>query len=137
MAKQSGLGVTTFEVDDGGTPTARDIKNDILSFSLATPRGIQDITGLDSSAVERLLLLADFDLTMNGVFNTASNMSHDVFKTVSSTTKTRTIKLVHSGQTLENECVVFDYPLTRAATGELTWAVPAKLNSTTVPTWSP
>jgi hypothetical protein len=44
---------------------------------------VQDITGLDKSANERLLLLADFSISLAGVFNDASNMSHDVFKTVS------------------------------------------------------
>ena len=135
MAKESGLGITTFSVDASDT-TAKAIKNDILSFSLAIPRGIQDISGLDSSAVERLLLLADFDLTMNGVFNDTADASHDVFKNIGSTSVTRTVTIAHSAKSLPNECVLLDYPLTRSATGELTWAVPAKLNSTTVPTWA-
>ncbi len=46
MAKESGLGWTTLEVDDSsGTP--RDIKNDVTNFEFATPRAVQDITGVD------------------------------------------------------------------------------------------
>lgn len=135
MAKESGLGWTTLSVDDSGG-TARDIRNDITNFEFATPRAVQEITGVDKSAFERLLLLADFSITMNGVFNDALNLSHSVFKTVSSTSVTRTISLNVSGQTLANECVVTDYALTRGDDGSLTWQAPAVLSDGTVPTWS-
>lgn len=135
MAKESGLGWTTLEVDDSGG-TARDIKNDITNFNFATPRGTQDVTGVDKSAYERLLLLADFSITLNGVFNDASNMGHDVFKTVPSTSVERTVTAVVSGQTLANEVILTDYPLTRAADGSLTYAVPGVLADGTVPTWT-
>ena len=45
---------------------------------------MQVVTGLDKSAEERLQLLADFSITINGVFNDASNQSHAVFSTVPS-----------------------------------------------------
>lgn len=135
MAKESGIGWTTGSVDDSAG-TARDIKNDITNLQFATPRTVQDVTGIDKSAIERILLLADFSVTLNGVFNDASNMSHDVFKTVSSTSVARTTTLVISGQTLANEVLYTDYPLTRAAGGEFTWAVPGVLADGTVPTWA-
>jgi len=97
---------------------------------------VQDVTGLDKSAIERLLLLADFSVTIDGVFNDGSNASHDVFKTVASADVTRTVTLVISGQTLTNECLLTDYPLTRASTGELTYSVPGVLQSGTDPTWA-
>jgi hypothetical protein len=135
LAKESGLAWTTLSVDDsGGTP--RDIRNDITNLEFATPRATQDTTGIDKSAFERLLLLADFTITLNGVFNDASNMSHAVFKTVPSTSVARTTSIGVSGQTLANECIYTDYPLTRADSGELTWAVPGQLSDGTVPTWS-
>lgn len=135
MAKESGLGWTTCSVDDAsGTPQA--IKNDITNLQFATPRAVQDVTGIDKSAMERLLLLADFSVTLNGVFNDAANMSHAVFKTVPSTSVARTVTLTVSGQTLANECLFTDYPLTRADSGELTFAVPGVLSDGTVPTWS-
>ncbi len=86
--------------------------------------------------MERLLLLADFSIDMTGVFNDASNLSHATLKTVSSTSVTRSINLAVSGQTLSNECLVTDYQLTRADSGELTWKAPAALQSGTAPTWS-
>ena len=135
MAKSSGLGWSTASVDDSsGTPQA--IKNDFTNLQFATPRGVQDITGIDKSAYERLLLLADRSLTLNGVFNPASNMSHDVFKTVPSTSVNRTVTLTVSGKTLANEVLFTDYPLTRSDSGELTFAVPGVLADGTVPTWA-
>jgi hypothetical protein len=97
---------------------------------------VQDITGIDKSAYERLLLLADGSFTGNGVFNDASNMSHDVFKTVPSTSVARTVTLTVSGQTLAMEMLFTDYPLNRADSGELTFAVPGVLADGTVPTWA-
>ncbi|MEV0015448.1 hypothetical protein [Streptomyces tendae] len=135
MAKESGLGWSVCSVDDAsGTP--RDIKNDITNVQFATPRGVQDVTGLDKSAYERILLLADFSVTLNGVFNDATGMGHDVFKTVPSTSVARTTTLTVSGQSLVNECLYTDYPLTRADSGELTYSVPGVLSDGTVPTWT-
>lgn len=135
MAKQSGLGWTTLSVDNsGGTPNA--IKNDITNLQWATPRGVQDVTGIDKSAIERLLLLADMSMTLNGVFNNASNLSHDTFKTVSSTSVARTVTNVISGSTLAAELLPTDYSITRSQAGELTWTVPLVLADGTVPTWT-
>ncbi|MFE6931747.1 hypothetical protein ACFVDT_06920 [Streptomyces sp. NPDC057699] len=135
MAKESGIGWTTCSVDDA-TGTPQDIRNDITNLQFATPRAVQDVTGIDKAAMERLLLLADFSITLNGVFNDAANKSHAVFKTVPSTSVARTVSLAVSGQTLANECLFTDYPLTRSDSGELTWAVPGVLSDGTVPTWS-
>lgn len=135
MAKESGLAWSTLSVDDSAG-TARDIRNDVTNFQFAMPRAVQDVTGVDSSAMERLLLLADFSITLNGVFNDAANMSHSVFKTVPSTSVARTVSLGVSGQTLANECLFTDYNLTRGQDGSLTWSAPGVLSDGTVPTWS-
>lgn len=135
MAKETGLGWTTFSVDDSAGNVCA-IINDVTNFSMATPRGVQDVTGLDKSAFERLLLLADFSIDTNGVFNDAASMSHVVFKTVPSTSVARTTTIVVSGQTLAPEVLYTDYALTRAQSGELTWAAPGVLSNGTVPTWS-
>lgn len=135
MAKESGLGWSTCSIDDSAG-TARAIVNDFTNISFATPRGVQDITGIDKSAYERLLLLADATFEGTGVFNDAANMSHSVFKTVSSSSVNRTVTLTVSGQTLANEMIFTDYPLTRAASGELTFTVPGQLSDGVVPTWS-
>jgi len=135
MAKENGLAITTLSVDDAAA-AAQDIRNDVTNFQFSTPRAVQEITGVDKSAVERLLNLADFSITLNGVFNDAANKSHAVLKTVSSTSVTRTVSLSISGQTLANECLFSDYNLTRAAGAELTWTAPGSLSDGTVPTWS-
>lgn len=138
MAKESGLGWTSLSVDDS-SGTLRDIRNDVTNLEFATPRAVQDVTGIDKSAMERLLLLADMSMTLTGVFNDASNASHEVFKTVPSTSVARKILLVVSGQRLgttpQVTMLATDYALTRAATGELTWSVPLVLANGAVPTW--
>lgn len=135
MAKETGLGWTTLEVDDA-TPTARDIKNDVTNFEFSTPIAVQETTGVDKFAMERLLLLADFSITLNGVFNPGVNASHDVLSTVASQRLNRTVNLVISGQTLSNECLITDYALTRGDDGSLTWSAPGVLADGTAPTWS-
>jgi hypothetical protein len=138
MAKTSGLGSAVLVQDSSGT--ARTISNDITNYSFSTPRNTQDITGLDKFANERLLLLADFTVTLNGVFNSAANQSHDVFKTVSSTSVTRSVENDPVGTTsgfaqLICNCILTDYQITRNNTGELTWQVPGSLSDGGVPTW--
>jgi len=135
VSKASGLGWTTLSVDDStGSPQA--IKNDITNLTFSTPRAVQDITGIDKSANERLLLLADFSVTLDGVFNGGSNAAHAVFSTVPSTSVNRTVTMVVNSKTLPNETLFTDYSLTRAATGELTWEAPGVLADGTVPTWA-
>jgi hypothetical protein len=140
MSKVSGLGSVVAVDDSGGTP--RTISNDITNYSFAMPRGVQDITGVDKSAKEELLLLADFSITMNGVFNASTaNQAHDVFKTIPSTSVVRTVTLSPNGTTsglpkLPNECILSDYQITRANDGSLVWQVPGQLADGTVPTWT-
>lgn len=135
MAKETGLGWTTLSVDDSAG-TARDLRNPITNTEFATPREVQDVTGLDKSAMERLLLLADFSIQMNGVFDDGANLAHAVFKTVPSTSVARTVSIAVSGQTLACECLLTDYKLSRSDKGELTFEVPGVLSDGTVPTWS-
>ncbi len=143
MAKRSGIGWTTLSIDDS-SGTVRDIRNDITNFSFATPRGVQDTTGVDKSAMERLLLLADMSVDVNGVVNFATNMSHDVFKTVPSTSVARefTLSLLDGASTfslglLPQATLLFtDYTWTRAQSGELTFAAPGVLANGVVPTWT-
>ena len=137
MAKTTGLGSSVSVADAGGT--ARTISNDITNYNFSTPRGVQDVTGVDKSANERLLLLADFSVTLNGVFNSASNNSHDVFKTVPSTSVARStvMQVTSSGSpSLTCNTLYSDYQLTRNNTGELTWSVPGSLSDGAVPTWA-
>jgi hypothetical protein len=48
----------------------------------------------------------------------------------------RTITITISGQTLATECILTDYAMTRAQSGEFTWSVPFQLASGLTPTWA-
>lgn len=134
MAKENGIGMTCTVDDSAGTP--RTLTNDITNLAFTTPRGIQDITGLDKSAYERLLLLADGTVTLNAVFNDAANQMHDTFKSIPTSSVSRTVVIAVSGQTMTMECMLSDYPLTRAADGSLTASVPGSVSNGTAPTWT-
>lgn len=133
MAKETGLGWTTLNVDNAaGTP--QDLRNDMTNLDFSNPYNVQEITGLDKSAYERLLLLADSVGTLNGVFNPSANRLHAVF--AGDLRVARTLGIVISAQTLNNEVFFTEYKLTRAAGGEFTAQIPWVLQNGTVPTWS-
>lgn len=136
MSKTSGLGGVVSVADAGGT--ARTITNDCTNWAISTPRATQDITGIDKSANETLLLLANISFTLNGVFNAAANLSHAVFSTVPSTSVARAISVqaTNVGGTMVANLLFTDYQVTRANTGELTWQAPGVLSDGSVPTWS-
>lgn len=134
MTKENGLGATVSIDDSAGS--AKAIGNDITNFEIATPKAVQDVTGVNKSAIERLHLLADAAFSPTGVFNDAADFSHAVLKTIPSTSVARTVTVAHSGQTLAGEYLGTDYQLTRGATGELTWQAPFVLADGTTPTWS-
>lgn len=134
MAKVSGIGWTTLNVTKSDGSTVVDIRNDCTNLDFATPRAVQDTTGIDKSAHERLLLLADFSLNLSGVFN--PTVSHLVFRDLSTGTVNRATAIVISGQTLNNNCLITDYPPTRGTDGSFTWKVPLVLADGAVPVWS-
>ena len=86
--------------------------------------------------MERLLLLGDYTSTWLMSFNDASSRSFDVHKTVGSADVTRSESLVVSGQTLNNEVLLIDMAIARAADGSLTITGPAVLQDGTDHTWS-
>ncbi len=142
MAKESGLGLTVSVDDSAGT--GRAIGNDIMSLDWAMPSGVQDVTGVNASAMERLLLLADFSVTLKGVFNdAAAPSSFDCFKayrTLAAGQSGRTTTIAHSGQTLTNEVLYSDFSWSRGTDGSLNWTAPGSLAAqaapTVVPAWS-
>ena len=124
---------------DNAAGTGKDISNDITNLQFATPSGVQDSTGVDSTGHERLLLLADFSITLNGIFNDATDKSHDVlkaFRTLAASQTGRTTAIVVSAQTLSDEILYSDYALTRAADGSLTWSAPGGLSDGGTPAWT-
>lgn len=133
MAKETGLGWTTCSTDNAAG-SLQDIKNDVTNLEFATPYNVQEITGIDKSAMERLHLLKDYTGTLNSVFNPSANRVHAVMS--GDLRVVRTLTLVISGKTLTNEVLYSDYALTRAASGEFTASHPFALADGTEPTWA-
>ena len=83
----------TVTIDDAAG-AGEAISNDIISCNFTTSRGVQDVTGLNKSAMERLLLLNDFTLDLVAVFNPAGSPSmFDVLSTPADN-DTRTVVIV-------------------------------------------
>lgn len=125
MAKVSGLTTTV-------TVASNDISNDITSFNVDTPYGVQDVTGLDKSAIERIMLRADCTGTLNGVFNTTASKSHATLKTPGS----KTFVLGFPGATLTFTAVTSNYAVSMGADGSLTWSANWALSSGTAAAWT-
>jgi hypothetical protein len=135
MTLEAGFPFAVVVDDAGGTP--RTLSAVVNALQYATPRGVQDITGVSMSAIARQLLLADMNVTLNlAAFDDAANSTHDVFKTVSSTSVARTTTMTLSGQTLAPEVLYTDYQLNRGNDGSIVSSVPGVLSSGIVPTWS-
>ena len=143
MAKSTGMAQTTLQVGDSSN-AVQDIRTDVTNWNVSTPRNTQDVTGVDKSAIERLALLADFSISVNGVFDPGSNLAHVVFSTVPSTSVNRAVLITINGKNLNmgatgagNGAVLFtDYQVTRPQDGSLTYAAPGVGSTGTVPTWS-
>lgn len=134
--KTNGLGLTTLSVDDS-SGVATDIRADVNNFQFATPRGVQDVTGVNRSAYERLLLLADFSITLNGNgFDVQASQAHTTFRTVPSTSVLRTTTITMQGVTLACETLYTDYSITRGGDGGITWTAPGVLGDGQTPTWA-
>ena len=134
MAKSSGIGMTVTIDDADGT--GRAITNDITNITFSTPRGVQDVTGLNSTALERLLLLIDFNCTVTAVFNPAANPSmFGVFSTPADN-DTRTVVIVVGGKTMTAECHMTDVSWSRNTDGSFTAQATFVQSSTTAPAWS-
>jgi len=125
VAKVSGLPTS---VTIGGN----DISNDIDSITLDTPYGVQDVTGIDKSAMERLLLRADAKGTINFTFNTAANKAHATLKTPGS----KTFVIAYPGATATFTAVTTSYSLNLGADGSLKGSVPFELSSGTAVAWT-
>ena len=134
MAKEAGYPLT-LTVDEAVAANS-DIANDVTSIRMSTPRGMVEVTGLDKSAVERLLLRADGHVELKGVFNDAANKSHDVFKTVPTTSVSRTVVIGVSGQTLTMEMLFSNYELEMGEDGHLVWTATGDLCNGTAPAWT-
>ena len=135
--KESGLGMAV-TVDEGGGSGPRDLSNDITSLTISLPRANQDVTGLDKSGVERILLLADLSVGLQGVFNDTALFSHIVFKTLpaDAPAQLRSLSIAISSQTLTAETMPDNYNMSRAAGGAFTWSVNLLNAGGSIPAWS-
>lgn len=134
--KQTGLGWTTLTVEDVSA-SAKDLRNDTNSLQFATPLAVQDVTGIDKSAFERLTLLADMSITLTGAaLNPDAAKSHAVLANVTNRRTPRATVIAIAGQTLTATILYTDYSLNRGADGSLPWTSPGVLSNGTVPAWT-
>ncbi len=127
MAKTSGITTAV-------TIASNVISNDVRSITVDTPYGEQDITGLDKAAIERLLLRADVQGSLNGIFNTTASMSHATLKTPGS--KTFVIAFAAAAATATFTANTTNYNVTMGEDGSLTWSVNFNLNNGTALAWT-
>lgn len=122
MAKQSGLGSALFV----GTA---DISGDIGSVqTIEISRAVQDVSGIDKSAMERILLRRDGTIAYNAFWNTAAGQAH---ATISALPRTDIITSVFIGSTVGSPAASMvakqlNYPLTLGADGSLLASVNAQ-----------
>ena len=135
--KISGLGATVTVADGGGTP--RTISNDITDFSLATPIALQDVTGVNKFAHERLALLADLTCQLKGACNFAANMSHAVLSTATTSAVIRACAVFPTSNgstpTLPFNALIGSYDVARGNGGDLTFSSDLSLADGSLPTW--
>lgn len=115
------------------TIAGNNISNDVGSLSFDTPYGSQEVTGLDKSAVERLLLRADCTGTLNFFFNVDSSRSHATLKTPGSKTV-----VLYFGQvaTATFTAIFTNYALNVAEDGSITGTANWALSSGTAVAWT-
>lgn len=135
MAKVSGLNFTNFSVDDAAG-VAQDIKNDIGSFDLSITRAVDEVTGLDMTSMERLLLLGDASITIDGFTNFAADESHDVLSTVANQDVVRTVTIGVASQGFTGEYLLTDYKVSRSADAKFRWASSLVLANGVDPAWT-
>lgn len=136
MAKVSGI-VSSLTVDDSaGNP--QDISADVTQITLGTPTNLQDVTGLDKAAIERIFLLKDVTCNITGVADFATGMEHDVFKADPAGTGQRSVSvaLANAAATLSFNALLGDYTFTRNQDGSLGFTATLPLADGTAPSWS-
>lgn len=136
MSKLTALGMTITLDDSAGS--GQNITNDVGSFTLNTPRGVIDVSGLDKSGYERLLGRSDVTGDLSGFYDPGSNLAHAVLKTVPTQagTVTRTLAVGFSTGTATAEVVVTDYAISVGNDGAITWSAPFQAANGSAVVWS-
>lgn len=131
MAKFAGLGMAVTLDNSAGNPVT--ISNDVASITLGDTSGEQDVTGVDKSAMERLQLLSDSQVTLNGN-GWPSSTTFAVFSNRANS-RTLVIDFPDSG-TYTVEVMIFGFSPSRGADGAVTWSADLKLCNGTAGAWS-
>ncbi len=137
MAKESGIGWTLCKVDNS-SGSLMDLMNDVTNLDMSMSNGVQDVTGIDKVAIERLLLLADYSLDLTCVFNDGGTDSEfSVFKNTNiASSAARETELTISAQKM-NAIVMFPtVSRARAADGSFITSANGQLSNGTLPAWS-
>ena len=119
MAKKSGLGNNLFI-------SGYDLSGDVGAIgSIASTRGVQDVTSINKSAHERLLTHSDSTIEFNSFFNDAALAEHVALSGLPTTDRIVTFLV---GSTLgDSACAMtgkqLNYDASRTADGGLTFAV--------------
>ena len=115
------------------TVASNNISNDILSLSFDTPYGTQEITGMDKSAVEKLLLRADCTGSLTFAFNVDASRSHATLKTPGSKTF---VILFGGAATATFTAITSNYALDVGNDGSVTGSCNWELSSGTAVAWT-
>ena len=135
MAKLAGLSCTV--TMQNSSAVAKDISNDIADFSIPITFAVQDVTGIDKSAQERIALLVDSAPSFKGFHNNATDRLHQVVSTGQTVPRQIVATLPGGAGAVLTETILLDsYVLTRAANAALTNTVGGKLSNGTAPAWS-
>jgi hypothetical protein len=121
---------------DNESGTGQNVSNDITDLSFNTTRGVKDVTGLDKSAMERLLLLSDFQMTATFEWNAVANPSTFGLLSTYTDNDTRTVVIVVGGKTLTAECVISDISWSRPQDGSFGASATFLLANGTAAAWT-
>lgn len=128
MAKQSGLGSNLYVAE-------YDISGDVGAVnSTSTPRGVLDITGIDKSAMERILGRKDGSISFTSFWNTAAGRAHPVISALPTTDRIVSVFIGPltsvGGAAASMTAKVVDYAPSFADDGSLTATTNAQANGT-------
>lgn len=131
MTKSSGLGMQCYV---GGY----DLSGDIGALdNLSTPRGIFEVPGIDTSAMERVLTHSDAQLGFSAYFNDAAAQAHPVLSALPTTDQTIIVakSTTRGASAFGMQGKQINYDPSRPGDGSLTIAVNVQGSSGESPGW--